>query len=319
MISITEALEIIHQKVTPLGSEAVKIECVIGRVLAKDIVADTDLPPFDRSQMDGFAVIAADLAQTPVKLKLVGESAAGRGWHKTMKSGEAVAIMTGAPVPAGADAVQKIELTRSRDWGEGGEVEILEPVKIGAHIVSKASEIKKGQVIFNSGEIITENMIAAMAAFGYTKVNVGRCPRVAILGTGSEIVEINKLPGRDQIRNSNSIMLEAFSRRFCAETSVFPIAKDDISNLKSQISDAIGMVKSKKGAQKTNILIITGGVSVGKYDHTKLALKELGAEIFFEKVRLKRASRLFLRVWEIHSYLACPEIRFRRRSLFTCS
>ena len=224
--------------------------------------------------MDGFAIIAANTKNAPVTFKIVGESAAGHGWHHTMKSGEAVRIMTGAPVPAGADAVQKVELTK--DLVE--TVKILKSVEKGTAIVKKGAEIKKGSVVLTKGEIVTENMIAAIASFGYAKLKVTKRPRIAILSTGSEIVNVNKKPGRDQIRNSNSVMLKVLSEKAGAFVETFPIASDDLSILKSQIRSAI---KNK------DILIITGGVSVGKYDLTKLALTELRGEIFFDKVKLK--------------------------------
>ncbi|MFM9903387.1 MAG: gephyrin-like molybdotransferase Glp [Pyrinomonadaceae bacterium] len=293
MIDISKALKIIDRETGPLGSERVEISRSAGRILRENIIADTDLPPFDRSQMDGFAVVAADTEKAPVRLTIVGESAAGQGWHKTMKSGEAVRIMTGAPVPDGADSVQKVELTgeTSAPLRSGGGVdqfvEILEPAEIGKFIVRKGSEIKKGATIFSVGDFITENMIAAIAAFGYAAVKVGKQPRVAILATGSEIVDIDKKPGRDQIRNSNSVMLDVLCRKFGAGTTVLPIVEDEISNLKMQISEAIGLNKSAIRSPQFQILILTGGVSVGKYDHTKAALAELGAEIFFDKVRLK--------------------------------
>ncbi len=275
MISVAKAQSIITRETGSLGSERVTIAESVGRVLAKTIVADSDLPPFDRSQMDGYTVIAEDTLKAPVTLDLVGESSAGRGWHHELKRGQAVAIMTGAPVPKGANAVQKIELTRLNNEGS---VEILEPTEKSRYIIRKGDEIKKGETIFDSGEIITENMIASIAAFGYAKVRVAKQPRVSILGTGSEIVEIDKKPGRDQIRNSNSVMLDILSRKFSASAAILPIAKDDISDLKFQVSNA---------TRNSDILVITGGVSVGKYDHTKTALAELGADIYFEKIRLK--------------------------------
>lgn len=274
MIPISKAFTIIDREVKSLGSEKVELSNSVDRILHENIIADTDLPPFDRSQMDGFAVIAAETLDAPVKLEIIGESAAGRGWHRTVKPGQAVRIMTGAPVPKGADAVQKVELTRD----QAGLVEILEPTDKGRYIVHKAAETKKGEVIFKTGDVVTENMIASLASFGYAKVKVGKQPRVAILGTGSEIVPVNKKPGRDQIRNSNSVMLECLCNKFGARSEVFPIIKDKISDLKSQISNAV------KGS---DILVITGGVSVGKYDHTKTALAEIGAKIFFDKVCLK--------------------------------
>lgn len=277
MIPISRALKIIERETRALGSERTVIgQSVVGRVLREKIAADTDLPPFDRSQMDGFAVIAADTKKAPAELRIVGESAAGRGWHRTMKPGEAVRIMTGAPLPKGADAVQKVELTRET----GDEyVHVLEPTATERFIVRRGSEIKKGNAIFASGDVVTDNMIAAMASFGYSTVRIGRQPLVAVLGTGSEIVDVTKKPGRDQIRNSNSLMLDVFCRRFGARPIGLPIVKDDISDLKLSIAAA-----AKGGA---DILLITGGVSVGKYDHTKTALAQLGAEIFFEKLKLK--------------------------------
>ncbi len=285
MIAISAALKIIDAKTNSLGAEKVAIDASVGRILREDIVADTDMPPFDRSQMDGFAVVAADTIATPATLTIVGESAAGKGWHKSLRRGEAVRIMTGAPVPKGADAVQKIELTNENRASYGkpaGQavqtVGISEHTEQGRHIVYRGSEIKKGTTIFREGAVVTENMIATLAAFGYSSVKISRPPRVAILGTGSEIVEIEKKPGRDQIRNSNSVMLDVLCRKFGAETKIFPIVKDEISDLKFEIS---------KAAESSNIVVLTGGVSVGKYDYTKTALDELGAEIFFDKVRLK--------------------------------
>ncbi len=274
MIPISTALEIIGREARALGMTNVHIAECVGRVLAEDVVADTDLPPFDRSQMDGYAVISANTANAPVSLAIIGESAAGKGWNGRLGPGQAVRIMTGARVPDGADSVQRVELTAEGN----GIVEILESVKRGTAIVRRGEEVKKGETTFKTGDIVTENMIAALAAFGYAKVKVGKRPRVVILGTGSEIVEIDKRPGRDKIRNSNSVMLDVMCRRFGSEATILPIVRDDISDLKYQIL---------KAAKQNDILIITGGVSVGKYDHTKTALAELGAEIFFDKVRLK--------------------------------
>src|SRR5438067_1922785 len=222
MILISEAIDIVRWETPQLAAEPVALVDSVGRILAEDIAADTDLPPFDRSQMDGFAVRAEDTSNAPVKLKIVGESAAGRGWHHEMKPGEAVRIMTGAPVPAGCNAVQKVELTSE----DSDFVTIHEAVEKGRSIVRKGSEMRNGETVFKTGEIVTENMIAPLAAFGYANVKVGKRPRVAILTTGSEVIELSQKPGRDQIRNSNSVMIDVFCRRLGAETTVFPIAID---------------------------------------------------------------------------------------------
>src|SRR4051794_39222333 len=184
MIEISRAIKMIDRAVGEGGSERIGLSSTPGRVLREDIFADTDLPPFDRSQMDGYALISTDTAQPPARLMIAGESAAGRGWHKPLKRGQAVRIMTGAPVPAGADSVQKVELTRETD----GFVEILQIAKKNQNIVRRASEIKDGTRVFKTGEMITTNMVAPLASFGYARVKVSKRPRVTIMGTGSEIV-----------------------------------------------------------------------------------------------------------------------------------
>ena len=294
MISISEALKIIDRETRRLSSETIDLEDAGGRVLAQDIAADMDLPPFDRSQMDGFAVRAEDVENAPVELKVIGESVAGKGFDGTVKAGEAVRIMTGARVPAGANAVQKVELTAAnRDF-----VRILEAAQKGQNINPFASEIEKGTVIFERGETVTEQMIAALASFGCAKPEVYRQPSVSIFSTGTEIVEIDQQPGKDQIRNSNSMMLKILADNAGARAAILPQVTDDFETLKNHIAEAVGL-KSRVPSPKSQadqseirnpnpeILIVTGGVSVGDYDFTKPVLRELGAEFFFEKVSLK--------------------------------
>jgi len=274
MISISEAIQIVISQIAQLPAQEIAIDLSHGRILAEDIVADTDLPPFDRAQMDGYAVRAADVANVPASLRIVGESAAGAGWHHEMKAGEAVRIMTGAPVPTGADAVQQVELTREND----SQVEILAPVELGRSIVRQASEIKSGETVLRAGEEINAAMIATLASFGYAKVKVSRRPRVAVMATGSELVDVDQKPGQDQIRDSNNYTIEAYATMSNAVVERLPLAGDDTEELKRQISRA---------AEHTEVLITSGGVSMGVYDFTKAALKELGAELFFERVALR--------------------------------
>jgi molybdenum cofactor synthesis domain-containing protein len=274
MISINEAIKLVLLHTTRLEVESVRLSDALNRVLAEDIVADCDLPPFDRAQMDGYAVRAQDVATTPARLAIVGESAAGGGWHHEMKAGEAVRIMTGAPVPVGADAVQQVELTRESD----GEVEILERVDIGRSIVRRASEIKAGETVLRAGEDINAAMIATLASFGYAEVKVGRRPRVAVMATGSELVDVDQKPGRDQIRDSNNYTIAAYAALAGATVARLPLAVDDTEELKRQIAQA---------AAAADVLVTSGGVSMGVYDFTKTALRELGAEIFFERVSLR--------------------------------
>ena len=273
MIPISEAKEIITRNTSLLESEVVDLSRVVGRVLAEDIFADMNVPPFDRSQMDGFAVKTTDVENAPVTLKIVGESVAGQGWNGKVNSGEAVRIMTGASVPVGTDAVQKVELTQENN----GFITIQKSTTQQQNIVKRAAEVAKNTKVFEQGEIVSENMISTLASFGYEKVWVAKRPKVAVLATGSEIVEISETPKQDQIRNSNSWMLQTFAKNY-ADVSVLPIAHDDLTTLKNTINDAISTF---------DVLVISGGVSVGDYDFTKPALREIGAKIFFEKVSLK--------------------------------
>jgi molybdopterin molybdotransferase len=271
MITISEAISIINRETFPLKAETVTLSNVCGRIFAEDIFSDSDLPPFNRSQMDGFAVRSVDVKNVPAKLKIVGESVAGKRWDGELNCGEAVRIMTGAAVPIGADSVQKIEVTKELD----GFTEIFESTESGQFFVEQASEITKGEKVFNRGEIIDEKMIASLASFGYASVKVAKLPTISILATGSELVAVHEMPKRDQIRDSNSTMLKSFAEKY-AEIENVELIKDDLESIKSGILNL-----------KSEILILTGGVSMGDYDFTKPALIELGAEIFFDKVSLK--------------------------------
>jgi molybdopterin molybdotransferase len=274
MIPISKAVDIVLRHTKATGAQLIDLGDSVGRILAQDIVADTDLPPFDRAQMDGYAVRAGDVAQAPARLRIVGESAAGAGWHHEMKGGEAVRIMTGAPVPKGADAVQQVELTRE----EKNSVEILAPVNAGRSIVPQASEIKAGETVLRGGEQINAAMIATLASFGYAQVKVGRRPRVTVMATGSELVDVRQKPARDQIRDSNNYTIEAYAAQSNAIVEKLPLAGDDTEELKRNI---------RQGAERSDMLVTSGGVSMGVYDFTKAALQELGAEIFFERVALR--------------------------------
>src|ERR1043165_3926773 len=276
MIPISQAIQIVLQHAPKLASEEVGLPEAVNRILAEDVVADTDLPPFDRAQMDGYAVRAADVSNTPAQLKIVGESAAGAGWHHEMSSGEAVRIMTGGPVPSGADAVHQVELTREPNGA--GTVEILEPVEAGRSIVRQAAEIKSGEIVLRSGEEINAQTIATLASFGYAQVKVGKKPRVAVMATGTELVDIGEKPGRDQIRDSNNYTIEAYAKLAGASVKRLPLAGDDREELKRQMSSTI---------DDCDVLVTSGGVSMGVYDFTKTVFKDLGTEIFFERVALR--------------------------------
>jgi molybdopterin biosynthesis enzyme len=245
MISISEALKIINEQIGKPSVETVNLDDSVERILAESVRADMDLPPFDRSQMDGFAVRTKDVKNAPVQLKIIGEAAAGKGFERRLKPGEAVRIMTGARVSGGADAVQKVELTTERD----GFITISEPTKLQQNIVRQAEEISKGEKVFSKGERITERKIAVLASFGYSKIKVFRKPQVSVLATGSEIVGVNEKPQRDQIRNSNSMMLKILAATCGAEAKILPSVKDNIEMLKSQIAEAVGLKFKVQGSK----------------------------------------------------------------------
>jgi molybdopterin molybdotransferase len=276
MISVSQAIDIVRSQTQCLSVEHVALAEAMGRFLATDVSADSDLPPFDRSQMDGYAVRAEDVQRVPARLQIVGESAAGRGWHQAVNAGQAVRIMTGAPVPAGADSVQQVELTRELEGG--ATVEILNSVPLGKSIVKCASEISQGETVLTSGERISAAMMAVLASFGYANVSVTRQPRVAVLATGSELVPVDQQPGQDQIRDSNNYSIGAYSQLAGAIVERRPLASDEIGLLQDEIARA---------AAEADVVVTSGGVSMGVYDFTKDALKELQAEIFFERVALR--------------------------------
>jgi len=275
MISVTEAIGIVEAQTQTLPSETVAIADACHRFLAEDVIADSDLPPFDRSQMDGYAVRAADTESAPVSLRIVGESAAGNGWHQKMKAGEAVRIMTGAPLPPGADSVQQVEFTQDLSFEI---VEIQKPVPVGRSIVTRGSEVRRGATVLRTGEQVNPAVLATLASFGYAKVKVGRRPRVAVLATGSELVAVAEQPGPDQIRDSNNYSLGGYAELAGAQVERLPLAGDEVALLKRQISEA---------AARSEVVVTSGGVSMGVYDFTKAALKELDCEIFFERVALR--------------------------------
>lgn len=276
MISVAEAIQIVRQHTRALESERVELPNALGRVLAQQIAADSDLPPFDRAQMDGYAVRAAETTGAPMSLRIAGESAAGKGWHHRLEEGQAVRIMTGAPVPEGADSVQQVELTH--ELKDGTVVELLEGVESGRSIVKRGAEIKAGEIVLRPGVTINAPMMAVLAAFGYAQVEVTRKPRVAVLATGSELVSIDEQPGQDQIRDSNNYSISAYAESAGALVQRFPLTRDETSLLARQIAEA---------ADNFDVVVTSGGVSMGVYDVTKNALKELGAEIFFERVALR--------------------------------
>jgi molybdenum cofactor synthesis domain-containing protein len=276
MLPVTEAIRIVEEQAGRLPAEEVALTEARGRVLAEDVAADTDLPPFDRALMDGYAVRAGDTRGAPVRLRVVGEAAAGRGWRGALGAGEAVRIMTGAPLPAGADGVQQVEVTRELDGG--ALVEIDRECAPGQFVSRRATEIEAGEVVLRAGERVTAASLAALASFGRARVRVGARPRVAVIATGTELVPVTERPGPDQIRDSNTYSLGGYAESAGATVERLPFAPDDAGLLGRLVAEC---------AERADMVVLSGGVSMGVYDFTKAALAALGAQVFFERVALR--------------------------------
>jgi molybdopterin molybdotransferase len=265
------------QKVPPPAIEVLPLLESRGRVLAEPITADRDFPPFPRATRDGFAVRAADLAGIPAKLKVIGEIRAGAAPESikhAVSAGECVEIMTGAPVPAGADAVVMVEHTQKNS---GQTVEIRRPVVAGENFVPQGAEGRAGSQLLAVGTRINHTSIAVMASVGKESVRVYAQPKVAVLCTGDELVELSAFPGPHQIRNSNSYSVAAQVAAAGAVPVIFPIAPDNCEGLRQLILRGLN----------ADLLLLTGGVSMGKYDLVEQVLAELRAEMFFTGARIQ--------------------------------
>ncbi len=272
VVSFEEARHIVERHaatVSPGELESLDLFSASGRVLAETIDADRDFPPFPRAARDGFAVRAQDVATVPARLDLVGEIKAGDVPENSfsVQAGQAVSIMTGAPLPSGGDAVVMVEYTSQA----GASVEIKRGVKSGENFVPRGSEARQGQRLLDPGARLDHAAIAVAASVGKSTVQVFRKPRIAVLATGDEIVAIDESPGPAQIRNSNTFSLAAQIQNAGGEAVLLPIAPDERVRLKSLIEEGL----------QSDLLLMGGGVSMGKYDLVEQVLEELQAEIYF--------------------------------------
>ena len=297
MVSFEVARHLVEQHAAGVSSrEAESVDLLegLGRVLADGIVADRDFPPFARATRDGYAVRAADVAEVPARLEVVGEVKAG-DWPDPARCSvgrrQAVGIMTGAPLPAGADAVVMVEYTsvgqsshpnvatnETLGWGTLGRdtlgerfVEVQRSVGAGENFVPRGAEAGAGQRLMDRGRRLDHAGIAMAASVGKSQVQVFRKPRVAVLSTGDEVVEIDATPGPAQIRNSNSYSLAAQVQNAGGEAVRLGIAPDERGRLRALIEEGFGC----------DLLLLTGGVSMGKYDLVEQVLAELKAEFYF--------------------------------------
>ena len=273
LLSCSDARRLVEayaSTLSPSEPEMVPLLDAAGLVLAEDLRADRDFPPFRRATRDGFAVRAADASTAPAELRRVGEIKAGASIEQsaiTIGAGECAEIMTGAPVPSGADAVIMVEYTGRR----GDSVVIQRAVSAGENVVAMGAEARRGATMVERGTRVNHTIVAIAAAVGRPVVAVHRRPRVAILTTGDEVIDINLQPGPNEIRNSNSYSLAAQVHAAGGEPVLLPTAHDEPAELALLL---------RKGLE-ADLLLITGGVSMGKYDLVEQVLASFEAGIFF--------------------------------------
>ncbi|MEI7599839.1 MAG: gephyrin-like molybdotransferase Glp [Aestuariivirga sp.] len=273
LIPVEEARARILQGVKPLRSEDVKLELALGRVLAKPLKAVRNQPPFDASAMDGYAVIAADVASVPATLRLIGLSAAGHGFKGRLKRGDCVRIFTGAPVPKGADAVIIQENTEA----SGKAIRILQPATPEQNIRFAGLDFRKGDPLLPAGLKLGARDIGLAAAANAPKLAVRRRPVVALIATGDELVLPGGKPRADQIVSSNSNALAAMAEHLGATVINFGIVPDNLKATERAVARAA----------KADILVTTGGASVGDHDYVQAALKNSGVAIDFWKIAMR--------------------------------
>ena len=253
--------------------ETVSLDEAHGRVLGRDVRSDRDYPPFNRSARDGFAVIAADVAQVPAELELIGETRAGEPSLFALEPGQTVEIMTGAPGPRNADAVVMVE----HSTRNGPRVTLHRSIASGRNLIMAGSETRRGQLVMSAGRRIGYAQTALLGTVGCAEVTVCRRPEIAILSTGDEVLPVDSRPEPYQIRNSNAHSLAAQISRRGGLPRILPVARDRLDETRELIEDGL----------RSDLLILSGGVSMGKHDLVEEVLSDLGAEIFFTKVRIQ--------------------------------
>ncbi len=284
-ISVDEALDYILRHIAPLGSHPVPIVEALDRVLAEDVISPIHIPPFANSAMDGYAVRSEDVAQasseSPAVLKVIAEVPAGAVPDRPVEPGTGVRIMTGAPVPSGSDAVVPFELTSEGKSGAGqtaGQVAIYKPVQAGDNVREAGEDIRKRQLVLSTGHVLRPPDIGVLAAMGYPQVRVVRRPRVAILATGDELVDVNEAITPGKIRNSNEYTSIALVKRYGGVPVPLGIARDTEEDLTTKIREGL--------AQNVHLFLTSAGVSIGDFDMVKNVLAAEG-EMHFWQVAIK--------------------------------
>jgi molybdopterin molybdotransferase len=282
MLAVSEAQALVLQHARPLPPETAALTpAILGLVLAEDVASDLDMPPYDKALMDGYAVRAADLPEGRGDLTVIEEVTAGQTPRRAVGGGQATRIMTGAPLPEGADAVVMVERTRQLD-GTGVRVEDAPP-KPGQNILQRGREMRDGETVLRTGAVLRPQEFGLLATVGRSALRVHPAPRVAVLSTGDEVVEAPQMPGPGQIRNGNGPMLTAQVARAGGVPNYLGIARDRPESLRPLIAEGL----------RASVLVLSGGVSAGKLDLVPGALQDLGVAAHFHKVAMKPGKPVF--------------------------
>ncbi len=277
MISADQALAQVLDSVARLGIERIPLRAAAGRILAEEITSDREIPAFNNSAMDGFAVRAADVSgaseRTPKRLKVIETVAAGSMPTVKVSEGEAVRIMTGAPVPQGADSIVPVERTRS----SGSVVEIMAEPARGEFVRPSGEDLRVGEPVMAPGKRLTPSDIGMMASLNHAMVDVWRRPRVSIVATGDELVDVDQVPRGAQIVNSSAYALAAAVEECGGEAVILKVARDTPEEIRARLAEGAAM----------DAMLSTGGVSAGDFDHVKAILDELGMRTLFHGVAQK--------------------------------
>ncbi|WP_162910012.1 molybdopterin molybdotransferase MoeA [Aggregatilinea lenta] len=287
LMSVEEVVQRVLGQIVRLDAENVVAVDALGRVLAEDVVADADIPPFANSSMDGYALRAADTtgasAEHPVRLNVVADIPAGHVSERAIGAGEAARIMTGAPLPPGADAVVQVELTDA-EWTRddtadlAGSVGIVSAADAGDNVRDAGEDLRQGQAVLRAGTVLRPQDLGVLVSLGRTQVSVVRQPRVAIIATGDELVEAGEPLGPGQIRNSNSAVIAGLVSQNGGIPIRLPIAKDNLDAVRERFAEAL--------AAQPDLIVSTAGVSVGAHDLVRAVIEELG-ELALWRVNLR--------------------------------
>src|ERR1700722_1068612 len=277
MTTADQALQIVLDNVAPAGVERLSITAALGRVLAEEVHSPRDIPGFDNSAMDGYAVRAADVASAseagPVRREVLETVAAGAMPSRELVAGQAARTMTGAPIALGADAIVPVERTRA----EGNFVEITEPAEAGAFVRPRGEDIRLGDLAMSAGKTLSPSDLGMLASLNRSMIDVWRRPRVAIVATGDELVDVDQVPTGAQVVNSSAYALAGAIREAGATPVILKVARDHPAEVRARLAEALAF----------DVVLSTGGVSVGQFDHVKVVMDELGLRQLFHGVAQK--------------------------------